>query len=128
VPAILLRGVSCRKIKEGGHITFKVKMRTLLAVLGLSLTACTRSVGHAFDIRAADRLKPGISTLEDAVSALGPYSGGGRAGAPVKVYDWSYYYRDAVTGKWHIQVVYLGFGPDGRLRDRKVLDQVSKHG
>ncbi len=37
----------------------------------LALGACARSIGQPFDVDAADRLRPGLSTYQDAVTQFG---------------------------------------------------------
>jgi len=79
----------------------------------LALSACGRSIGQPFDIAAADTLKPGESTYEDAVAQLGTAShfkgyGSGR------VAHW-HYLKDQPGGVAYTSVTIM-FGRDGRMR------------
>ncbi len=78
----------------------------------LALGACGRSIGQPFDIGAADMLKPGKSTYEEAVAQLGTPShfkgyGSGR------VAHW-HYLKDQPRGVEYTSVTIM-FGRDDRM-------------
>lgn len=47
-----------------------IKRIAVLCVASLALTACM-TVGHKFDPSAVDSMRPGVTTIQDAETALG---------------------------------------------------------
>ena len=93
-----------------------MSIRSVLAAAFLvaSLAGCA-SFGEKFDPALIDQLQPGVSTVQDAVALLGPYSGESMGASGVHVYTWMHSEANALTGKSAAQSVGLAFGPDGKL-------------
>lgn len=64
---------------------------------------------------AVDKLQPGVSTINDAVALLGPYTSQAVNSKGVHVYGWSFAKSNGFTGEMKSGAVSLVFGPDGKL-------------
>jgi hypothetical protein len=84
---------------------------TLLGVIVIS--GCATS-GHNFDAQGASQLKPGVSTINDATTLLGPYNTeatNGRTGN--HAYGWTYARTNGFVGKTESKAVILVFDASG---------------
>ena len=86
-----------------------------LLAIGLLLAgaACSREMGRKFDMSAADSLQPGVSTLQDAVAALGPPTAGFTSLSGREVAQWSFL-KDCPRGTESASLMIL-FGANGRM-------------
>jgi outer membrane murein-binding lipoprotein Lpp len=93
-------------------------MTKLPAITAALLLAGCATAGRDFDVSKADQLRPGVSTVSDAVALLGPYSTETDMNG-MHSYGWNYAHATAFGGA-HAKMVVLTFGPDGKLRSRTV--------
>lgn len=94
-----------------------LKRAWILICIGLALAGCA-TVGEEFDMSAVDKLEPGVSTIEDAVALLGPYSTHVINSQGMKAYGWSYAHANGFSGRTKAKSVTLVFGPDGKLASK----------
>lgn len=91
------------------------KTTSLAAIVATIAIAGCASFGDEFDPSLIDQLQPGVSTVDEAVALLGPYSRESVGANGVHAYVWSYSAANGFTGKSSAKVVSLAFGPDGKL-------------
>lgn len=92
---------------------FRRTVGVVVVAFALGCTACSREMGRKFDMSAADALTPGVSTLPDAIAALGPPAAGYISLSGREVAQWSYL-KDGPGGTESANLMIL-FGADGRM-------------
>ena len=95
--------------------------RRALLALPIALIACT-TIGTTFDIERADQLKPGVSTIQDAIQLLGPAKSESTRGDNSKILQWQYARGTVVGGSGaHLAILFDASGTMVRVVHRSKI-------
>lgn len=86
-------------------------MRRILAI-ALLVVACA-TTGHKFDMEAADKFQPGVTTEPEAIAALGPPTSQITNPDGSKLVTWSYGKSTPFTSG--AKVLTIQFSADGKM-------------
>ncbi len=89
-----------------------IKRIAVLSLASLALTACM-TVGHKFDPEALDSMRPGVTTIQDAETALGKPVSSSAAMNGGTLLQWMYS-QGSVIGASSAHVAVL-FDKDGKM-------------
>ena len=90
-----------------------IKSCSLSFCFTIFLASCA-TIGKQIDFSRIDQLKPGVSTIQDAVAVLGPYSSQSY-GNGIRSYGWSYAHANGLSGHVESQAAFLVFDANGKL-------------
>lgn len=97
-----------------------MKTAIALAILTLSLAGCM-TMGRPFDPNTVRQFKPGVTTRQDAITALGPPSAESDAGRDQTLLQWQYIHGTMFGGSGaHAAIL---FGSDGKMVNLSHLSQ-----
>jgi outer membrane protein assembly factor BamE (lipoprotein component of BamABCDE complex) len=89
-----------------------IKRIAVLSLASLTLSACM-TIGHKFDPEALDSMRPGVTTIQDAETALGKPASSSAAVNGGTLLQWIYTQGSVVGGSSaHVAVL---FDKDGRM-------------
>ncbi len=101
-------------------------MNRLVILAAIAVLSGCATAGNKFDIAAVDHLQPGVSTIQDATTLLGPYQSQSVNSKGFHVYGWAYARVNGFSGRSESQAVTLVFGPDGKLERKGSTKQDGK--
>lgn len=85
----------------------------LMAVL--APTPACATVGHRFNADAVNQLAPGVTTMEEAIRAVGPPTARSTMAGGSTLLQWQHIRTNGLTGRGESSHVAVLFGPDGKM-------------